>query len=214
MTSTDHELGKKIHIKLKNMGIETPMNYPPEDPTIIGASFRDIMQEGLGLDLTDDSLDGTPARIAKMYGQEVFYGLNYKNFPACTTVENKMGYDEAVVVKDADVLSVCEHHFVPFIGKACVAYLPSTKVLGLSKINRVVDFFSRRPQVQERLTEQIWHALAVILETHNIAIVIRAEHMCVRLRGVKQESHTITSKLGGIFRTKPEARAEFFALTR
>jgi GTP cyclohydrolase I len=203
-----------IHNKLVELGIETPMMSSAPDPTIIGASFLDIMQEGLGLDMRDDSLDGTPARIAKMYGQEIFYGLDYKNFPKCTTVENKMGYDEAVVVKDADVLSVCEHHFVPFVGKACVAYLPSTKVLGLSKINRVVDFFARRPQVQERLTEQIWHTLACILETQHIAIVIRAEHMCVRLRGVKQESHTITSKLGGIFKTKPEARAEFFALTR
>lgn len=225
MASTDKDLGAKIAAHLKSLGIETPMykgphhtmhkNGPqgrgPEDTIERGQRYT---MECLGLDMDDDSLKDTPKRVAKMYCEEIFQGLNYDNFPKATTVENKANYDEMVAVRKADVLSVCEHHFVPFVGTAAVAYIPGAKVLGLSKINRIVDFFSRRPQIQERLTLQIYAALSMILETEDIAVVIKAEHYCVRLRGVKQSSETITSKMGGKFMDKPALREEFLALTR
>jgi GTP cyclohydrolase I len=197
------------------MGLETPMRESIRDAELIKLSHLDIMQDGLGLNMTDDSLRETPQRVAKMYCEELFKGLNYANFPRCTTVENKMQVDELVTVHEVDVLSMCEHHFVPFVGKASVGYLPRTRILGLSKIPRVVDFFCRRPQIQERLTSQIYWALATILETFDIAVVIRAEHMCMRLRGVRQAgSFTTTSKMGGRFMEKPELRQEFLELTR
>jgi GTP cyclohydrolase I len=180
---------------------------------MLQVAFREIMDHGLGLDLDDDSLRETPKRVAKMFSEEVFYGLDYSNFPACTVIDNKMGYDEAIAGTKIDVLSMCEHHFVPFIGHAYVAYIPGTKVLGLSKFNRVVDFFARRPQVQERLTEQCHAAFTTILETDDVAVVIRCQHLCVRLRGVKQDGgSTVTSKLGGRFKSVDALRSEFFAL--
>lgn len=219
--STDEQLGIKISTRLQQLGIETPMvnmlyyNDTNGGQSQLIRSAHATIMNSLGLDLQDDSLKDTPSRIAKMYTQEVFYGLDYTNFPKCTTIENKMGYDEVVVVKGIDVLSMCEHHFVPFIGCAHVGYIPKTKVLGLSKFNRVVDFFSRRPQVQERLGEQIHLALRTILETDDIAIVIEAQHFCVKLRGVKQDNtSTVTSKVTGRFMEKPELRAEFMALIR
>lgn len=224
MAEFDKDLGSLMAAHLSSLGIETPMNKEMVKAKATSFIVKDqldqitdaqyhIMQE-LRLDLRDDSLRETPKRVAKMYCDEIFYGLNYENFPKCTTIENKMQMDEMVAVRKADVLSLCEHHFVPFIGHAAVAYIPNTKVLGLSKINRVVDFFSRRPQVQERLTLQIYEALSMILETKDIAVVIKAEHLCVRLRGVKQQSETITSKMGGKFMDKPALREEFLALTR
>lgn len=224
MADYDKELGAKVAAHLNSLAIETPMNLEMVDPKATAytrtsqsdaielSQFR-IMSE-LRLDTNDDSLNQTPKRVSKMYCQEIFYGLDYSQFPKCTTVENKAKYDEMVAVRKADVLSVCEHHFVPFIGHAAVAYIPSTKVLGLSKINRIVDFFSRRPQIQERLTLQIYAALSLILDTSDIAVVIKAEHLCVRLRGVKQQSETITSKMGGKFMGVPALREEFLALTR
>lgn len=212
--ANDPELGKKIASSLKIHGVETPMT--PENKhseAYIEAQVSSLVS-ALGLDLGDDSLSETPHRVAKMYCHEVFTGLNYENFPKCTTVDNKANYDEMVAVRKADVLSMCEHHFQPFVGHAAVAYIPKTKVLGLSKINRVVDFFSRRPQIQERLTLQIAYALSFILETSDIAVVIKAEHFCVRLRGVKQQSETITSKMMGKFMTNYALREEFLALTR
>ena len=156
-SSTDYNLGYKIGDMLLQRGLETPMAPKP-----FGINIADTIAENhestmtaLGLDMADDSLYGTPRRIAKMYTQEIFWGLDYAKFPACTTVENKMGYDEMIVVDDISVMSCCEHHFVPFIGRARIGYIPKNKVLGLSKFNRVVDFFCRRPQIQERLTEQI-----------------------------------------------------------
>ncbi len=218
MASNDAVLGATIGEILKARNIETPMYPPinrPENPDRhIALDVRNILVQ-LGLDLTDDSLQETPKRVTKMYTQEVFYGLNYANFPACTTIDNKMGYDEVIASKKIDVLSMCEHHLVPFIGHAYVAYIPKTKVLGLSKFNRVVDFFARRPQVQERLTEQCHAAFTHILQTDDVAIVIECQHLCVRLRGVKQ-SHgsTVTSKLGGRFKSVDALRSEFFALTQ
>lgn len=221
MATTDAVLGYEVHDHLVELGIETPMDkMSPENIKANGGVLQNIHKahaitmQVLGLDLKDDSLHETPNRVAKMYCQEIFTGLEYENFPKCSTFDNKMKMDEMVLVKGADVLSVCEHHFVAFIGKAHVAYIPNTKVLGLSKFHRVVDFFSRRPQVQERLTLQIYEALKYILKTDDIAVVIEAEHLCVRLRGVKQDSTTITSKMGGKFMDKPALREEFLALAK
>jgi len=217
--STDKELGKWVAAYLSSQGLETPIAKPIG---MQGASLQDTIRlcqghimNALGLNITDDSLRESPQRVAKMYCEELFKGLDYDTFPKCTTVENKMQHDELIIVHDADVLSMCEHHFVPFVGSACVGYIPRTKVLGLSKIPRVVDFFSRRPQIQERLTAQIHAALSYILKTDDVAIVIKAEHMCMRLRGVKQaSSYTTTSKMSGRFMDKPALREEFLTLTR
>ena len=205
-----------VHKALEDAGIETPCNfsYPIEcvSKGPIERCFTDIMLE-LGLDLKDDSLENTPKRIAKMYSDEIFRGLDYRNFPKCTTVQNKMQVDELVCVKDIKIHSVCEHHFVPFLGSAKIAYIPKDKILGLSKLNRVADFFCRRPQVQERLTVQIAKALQVILEVEDIAVIINAEHLCVKLRGIQdQKSSTTTSCLKGRFKTNAELRHEFLSL--
>jgi GTP cyclohydrolase I len=164
----------------------------------------------LGLDLRDDSLADTPRRVAQMYVDEIFYGLDWRNFPKCTTVENKMGYSSMVVERNINVQSNCEHHFVIIDGRAHVAYIPKRKVLGLSKINRVVEYFAKRPQIQERLTEQIFYALSYILETEDIAVLIQAKHYCVKSRGVADvNSDTVTSKLGGVFLHNTATRSEF-----
>ncbi len=215
----DYPLGLNVHGALLAMGIETPGADGEGFPE---STLSDSVEEGMerimanmGLDMENDSLKGTPARIAKMYEKEIFYGLNYKNFPKCTTVKNQMRYDEVVAIPRIGVKSMCEHHFLPFIGEATVGYIPYTKVLGLSKFERVVDFFSRRPQVQERLTEQVSLALRTILETEDVAVVIRADHYCMKLRGVKSaNSYTVTSKMSGRFRSVDSLRAEFFALTK
>jgi GTP cyclohydrolase I len=213
--STSPLLGVQVKEHLIKVGVETPMtSYDGQDAhTVIEDSFRDIMI-ALNLDIEDDSLAETPTRVAKMFLQELFYGLDYTYFPKCTVVENKMHYDE-VIQEKCQVKSMCEHHFLPIVGVAHVAYLPRKKVLGLSKINRIVDFFSRRPQIQERLTEQVAHALSFILETDDVAVIIKGEHMCVKQRGVEDTtSVTTTSKLMGRFRAVPELRTEFMALAR
>jgi len=212
-TKTDPELGQRVHEHLVKMGVETPTFQTALDRkdkiAEIEKSFSHIMQV-LGLDLDDDSLMETPKRVAKMYVNEIFWGLDYDAFPKCTTVDNKMKYDEMVVERNVNVQSNCEHHFVVIDGLATVAYIPNQKVLGLSKINRIVEYFSKRPQIQERLTEQIYHALSFILETENVAVVIDAQHYCVKSRGVEDTgSSTVTSKLGGCFKNEPAVRAEF-----
>ena len=217
----DPVLGRKVHEHLKSLGVETPViknNYsgltPPEKIDLIAANFQQVMHV-LGLDLTDDSLNDTPNRVAKMYVQETFYGLNIDSFPKITVVENKFKYDEMLVEKNINVMSYCEHHFVGIVGKATVGYIPNGKVIGLSKLNRVVDYFARRPQVQERLTAQIYHALSFILETDHVAVVIDADHYCVKSRGIEDTgSSTVTSKLGGAFKNVDSTRAEFMALSR
>jgi GTP cyclohydrolase I len=185
--------------------IETPMRkdaFAMEDETkmeLIEKHFRHIM-EIMGLDMTDDSLKGTPKRVAKMYIKEVFSGLDPKNKPAVTLFENKYKYDQMLVEKDITVFSNCEHHFVPIYGKAHVAYISSGKVIGLSKLNRIVEYFSKRPQVQERLTVQIANELKQALNTENIAVVIDAQHMCVQSRGIRDSgSSTVTAYYGGKF---------------
>ncbi len=170
--------------------------------------FREIMLT-MGLDLTDDSLRGTPKRVAKMYVQEIFSGLNPKNKPSVALFENKYGYSEMLVEKDITFYSNCEHHFVPIIGKAHVAYISNGNVIGLSKINRIVQYFAKRPQVQERLTMQIAQHLCEILGTDNVAIVIDAHHLCVSSRGIQDvNSSTITAYYGGEF--MKEARKNEF----
>ena len=215
-TKCDPELGQRVHQHLIKCGVETPTtqhNMDRKDKIAeIEKSFTHIMQV-LGLDLEDDSLIETPKRVAKMYVNEIFWGLDYEAFPKCTTVDNKMKYDEMVIERNVNVQSNCEHHFVVIDGLATVAYIPNQKVLGLSKINRIVEYFSKRPQIQERLTEQIYHALQFILETDNIAVVIDAQHYCVKSRGVEDTgSSTVTSKLGGCFKTDDRVRAEFMSI--
>lgn len=175
----------------------------------IESLFSEIM-DALGMDRADDSLVDTPKRVAKMYVKEFFKGLDQKNFPKMTFVENKMKMNEMVCVRGIKVMSVCEHHFVTIHGNATVAYIPDERVLGLSKINRIVDYYSRRPQVQERLTKQIADCLMNILKTENIAVHIDAKHYCVIARGIEdQNSMTSSCDLRGIFKGSSEARAEF-----
>lgn len=218
MGKTDPELGLQVHNHLVARGVETPFvdteDYHDKKVKKIEKHFTEIMKI-LGMDLSDDSLRDSPKRVAKMFVNELFWGLDYKAFPKCTAIENKMGYDEMVLEKNITVMSACEHHFVTISGMAHVAYIPNKKVLGLSKLNRVVEYFSRRPQVQERLVEQIYHALSFILDTPDVAVVIDAEHFCVKARGVEDShSNTITSKLGGGFKENPALRAEFMNLIK
>ena len=170
--------------------------------------FEEIMKT-MGLDLDDDSLSGTPMRVAKMYVNEIFEGLDPKNKPDVTLFENKFNYNQMLVERNIKLHSYCEHHFVPILGKAHVAYISNGQVIGLSKINRIVDYFARRPQVQERLTEQIADELKKVLHTEDVAVIIDADHMCVVMRGVKDHgSSTTTSSFHGKFREK-EYRNEF-----
>lgn len=213
----DPKLGKEIEKHLRSIGMHTPTIETTQDEhekiDIIRDAFTTIM-ETLGLDLSDDSLVDTPNRVAKMFVKETMWGLKPENFPKCTAIENKMGYDEMVCESGITVMSQCEHHFVTIDGKATVAYIPNKKVLGLSKMNRIVEYFSRRPQVQERLTIQIAEALKYILETENVAVTINAKHYCVASRGVEDSSsYTKTSYLGGSFRTDPDIRREFYAIS-
>jgi GTP cyclohydrolase I len=217
-TKCDPELGQQVHAHLVKMGVETPVDETmfsgdrKDQISAIEGHFAMIMR-ALKLDLSDDSLADTPKRVAKMFVNEIFWGLDYDAFPKCTTVDNKMAYDEMVVERNVNVQSNCEHHFVIIDGVATVAYIPNKKVLGLSKINRIVEYFSKRPQIQERLTEQIYHALQFILDTDNIGVVIHAQHYCVKSRGVEDTgSSTVTSKLGGVFKTDPNVRTEFMRL--
>jgi len=167
---------------------------------LISKKFKDIM-DILGLDLTDDSLKDTPKRVAKMYVKEIFSGLNPANRPVIALFDNKYKYDEMVLEKNITFYSNCEHHFVPIIGKAHVAYISNGKVIGLSKLNRIVEYFAKRPQVQERLTMQITNELKKILNTEDVAVVIDAKHLCVSMRGVKDESSTtITASYSGKFK--------------
>jgi GTP cyclohydrolase I len=174
-------------------------------------SFADIALT-LGLDLNDDSLSETPQRIARMYVDEIFSGLDYAKFPKATSIDNKMGVQEMVKINDISVISTCEHHFITIDGLAKVAYIPGGKIIGLSKVNRIVRFFAQRPQVQERLTQQILVALQVLLDTDDVAVTINAAHYCVKARGVMDaNSTTQTTALGGDFRSDARTRAEFLA---
>lgn len=193
-------------------GIETPMKKDAflmsneEKKEKIASLFSQIM-DVMGLDLNDDSLRGTPKRVAKMYIEEIFSGLNPENRPKIALFENKYQYNQMLVEKDIQFYSNCEHHFVPIIGRAHVAYISSGKVIGLSKLNRIVQYYAKRPQVQERLTNQIARDLQTVLETENVAVIIEAKHLCVSSRGVKDDSSsTITCFYGGEFNTEEKIR--------
>jgi GTP cyclohydrolase I len=200
---------------LIEQGLETPMSDSGLSPDQKYDRIRDLMgdmMQVLGLDLSDDSLAETPHRIAKMYVHEIFSGLDYSRFPKMTLIDNKMGSDEMISVRDIDLTSTCEHHFITIDGKAKVAYVPSDNLIGLSKINRIVRFFSQRPQVQERLTRQILVALQTLLDTEDVAVSIEATHYCVKARGVMDSSSfTNTKALGGCFKQDAALRAEFLS---
>lgn len=204
----------RVRQVLIDRGLETPLTAnsltASEKYEKIKKSMIEVVAT-LGLDLADDSLAETPHRIAKMYVYEVFSGLDYVNFPTMSLIENKMQVDEMVKVSEIDLTSTCEHHFITIDGSARVAYIPGDKIIGLSKINRLVRFFSQRPQVQERLTQQILIALQTLLETDNVAVSIEATHYCVKSRGVMDvNSRTSTTALGGVFKSNIHTRAEFF----
>lgn len=183
-----------------------------EKMEVIRHHFGKIM-EALGLDLRDDSLRDTPQRVAKMFVKEVFSGLDERNFPSITTFDNRYGYAEMLVEKDITLHSFCEHHFLPITGVAHVAYFPGNKVVGLSKLNRLVGYYSRRPQVQERLTMQIAQGMQEVLGTEDVAVYIEADHQCVAARGVGDtKSSTVTSFHGGRFRRAEERQAFLDAL--
>ncbi len=214
-TKTEHEeqlesIGQN-HIATS---IDTPLRedaFELDDATKIdkiAVHFKEIMNI-LGLDLTDDSLQGTPKRVAKMYVKEIFKGLNPENKPATRMFDNKFGYNQLLIEKDISFYSHCEHHFVPIHGKAHIAYISNEGVVGLSKLHRIVDYFARRPQVQERLTNQIGEELKHMLDTEDVAVVLDAAHMCVSMRGIQdQTSTTITSFYSGKF-NEEATRNEF-----
>ena len=188
-------------------GLETPMKpdafliSDEEKKEKIAVLFKEIM-DVIGLDLTDDSLKGTPKRVAKMYIEEIFSGLNPNNKPKIALFDNKYQYNQMLVEKNITFYSNCEHHFVPIIGKAHIAYISSGKVIGLSKLNRIVQYYAKRPQVQERLTNQIAEELKNALQTENVAVIIDAKHLCVASRGIKDDtSATVTAYYGGEFNT-------------
>ena len=208
-TADKNKLNTRTAAEIGDSHIATSMDTPLredafelDDKTkveLISKHFKEIMQI-LGLDLTDNSLKGTPARVAKMYVKEVFKGLNPKNMPSITLFENNYQYDEIVIVRDITFYSMCEHHFIPFFGKAHVAYIPKDKVAGLSKVNRLVKFLSKRPQVQERLTMQIAKEISEQFGTEDVAVAVEATHLCVAARGVEDAtSSTITTSFVGKF---------------
>jgi GTP cyclohydrolase I len=197
--------------------LETPLRKGAFDMTddrkieLIQQHFKEIMHI-LGLDLTDDSLKGTPHRVAKMYVKEAFSGLNPSNKPGIKLFENKYQYNEMLVEKNITLFSYCEHHFVPIIGKVHVAYISNGQVIGLSKINRLVEYYAKRPQVQERLTNQIAEGIKEALQSDDVAVVVDAVHLCVASRGVKDtNSSTVTVSYSGKF-SEEKLKAEFFSL--
>lgn len=203
ITQSENDGSNNLDLKVDTEALDTSSKIE-----LISIHFEEIMKI-LGLDLNDDSLKDTPKRVAKMYVNEVFGGLLPENKPEVTLFDNKYNYEEMLVEKNIKVHSNCEHHFVPIIGKAHVAYISNGKVIGLSKINRIVDYFSRRPQVQERLTVQIANELKKVLQTEDVAVAITADHMCVTLRGIKdQDSSTYTSSFHGKFKDR-DYRREF-----
>jgi GTP cyclohydrolase I len=203
-----------VRTALIEQGLETPMKdnglTDDEKRSKIQRAMNDVM-DALGLDLEDDSLCDTPRRIAKMYVDEIFSGLDYRKFPKITQIENKMKIEQPVQVSDVSITITSEHHIVTIDGTATVSYIPKQTVIGLSKINRLVAFFAQRPQVQERLTQQIMVALQALTGTEDVAVSINATHYCVKARGIRDsKSYTKTSSLGGVFSRDANMRKEFF----
>ena len=218
-TSIEKELFEMIGDNHQMTSADTPLRADAFDKSDkekminIENHFYHIMEE-MGLDMTDDSLRGTPHRVAKMFIQEIFSGLNPDNKPKISVFENSYHYDKMLVEADISFNSTCEHHFLPIIGKAHIGYVSSGKVIGLSKLNRIVDYYSKRPQVQERLIMQIFNELKTVLETDSVIVVMEAKHLCVSSRGIKDESsYTSTIQYGGIFNEK-ENRNDFFNLLK
>jgi len=202
----DHHFGTSVETPLRPDAFDLS---DPEKMQRVAEAFHDIM-ETLGLDMEDDSLRGTPDRVAKMFVQEIFWGLDPKKKPRVSLFENKFGYRQMLVEKNIEVRSYCEHHFLPIYGQAHVAYIPNGKVIGLSKLNRIVDYFARRPQVQERLCMQIADELKRVLRTRDVAVYLEAKHMCVEARGVEhRNSSTVTTEFDGKFLNE-NTRADFF----
>ena len=219
MDNQDLENNKEAMDDHMMSSLETPLRpdafdlSDQEKINIIADHFKEIMHT-LGLDLTDDSLKGTPRRVAKMYVKEIFHGLNPENKPDIRRFENKYKYNRMLVERDITLYSSCEHHFVPIIGKAHVAYIPGEHVIGLSKLNRIVQYYARRPQVQERMTMQIANELKQALQTEDVAVLIEADHLCVMSRGVNDvTSSTITAEYGGLF-LEEGYRSEFLSHIR
>ena len=218
-TIVDKELIELIGDNHQMTSAETPLRVDAFDRSdadkmrVIEQHFHGIMHE-LGLDMTDDSLKGTPHRVAKMFVQEIFSGLHPNNKPKVSVFDNSYQYDKMLVEAGISFNSTCEHHFLPIIGKAHIGYVSSGKVIGLSKLNRIVDYYSRRPQVQERLIMQIFNELKAVLETDNVIVVMEAKHLCVSSRGIKDESSfTSTIQYGGVFNDK-DFRNDFFSLVQ
>jgi len=202
---SDPSLGEKVHNHLLKVGLETPMtelvNADSDDKINKIKPLMHEILDTLGLDMSDDSLRDTPNRVAKMYVNEIFWGLQYDQFPKCTAIDNKFEYNDSFVLeKGINLQSSCEHHILPISGFATVAYIPHKKVLGLSKLNRIVEFFAKRPQVQERLSEQICEAISFVTDTPDVAVYIDAKHMCVSTRGIQDiASSTVTLATRGVF---------------
>ena len=218
-TLTENEIYELIGDNHQMTSADTPMRADAFDKSdaqkmqAIQKHFHAIMEE-MGLDMTDDSLKGTPHRVAKMFIQEIFSGLDPQNKPKISVFDNSYHYDKMLVEANISFNSTCEHHFLPIIGKAHIGYVSSGKVIGLSKLNRIVDYYARRPQVQERLIMQIFNELKTVLETDNVIVVMEAKHLCVSSRGIKDESSfTSTIQYGGIFNEK-ENRNDFFNLIK
>jgi len=218
MAKNNPELGRLVNKYLDDKGINTPVTeLVKEDREVKLAKVAELtkeMLEVLGLDLTDDSLEETPMRVAKMYVDEIFSGLRYDTFPKCTTVENKFCHgDEFVLEKNITLYTDCEHHLRPIIGHAHIAYIPGEKVLGLSKLNRITQYFAQRPQVQERLTQQIAESIAFITDSQDVMVVVEAAHTCVSQRGIKDtQSSTVTACcLGQFGEQHSELRKEVMA---
>lgn len=222
MKEIDEQLKERLNYEVNGdahamTSVETPLRADAfvktdqEKIDNIERHFKEIMEE-LGLDLTDDSLKGTPYRVAKMYVKELFHGLNPENKPSLSVFDNKYQYNKMLVEKDITFSSACEHHFLPIVGKAHIAYISSGKVIGLSKINRIVEYYGKRPQVQERMTLQIFKEMKEALQTDDVIVVVEAEHMCVSTRGVNDKtSRTTTLEYGGKF-SNEGLRNEFYQL--
>jgi GTP cyclohydrolase I len=218
-TLTEKEIFEIIGDEHQMSSAETPLRpdafvkTDAQKKAVIEKHFQIIMEE-LGLDMTDDSLRGTPHRVAKMFVEEIFSGLDPKNKPKLSVFDNSYHYDKMLVEANITFNSTCEHHFLPIIGKAHIGYVSSGKVIGLSKLNRIVDYYARRPQVQERMIMQIFNELKNALETENVIVVVEATHLCVSSRGIKDESsYTSTIQYGGIFNEK-ENRNDFFNMMK
>lgn len=216
-TILEKEINELIGDNHQMTSAETPLRSDAFDKSdaekmaTIEKHFHIIMEE-MGLDMNDDSLQGTPHRVAKMFIQEIFSGLNPDNKPKISVFDNSYNYDKMLVEANISFNSTCEHHFLPIVGKAHIGYVSSGKVIGLSKLNRIVDYYSRRPQVQERLIMQIFNELKTVLDTDNVIVVMEATHLCVSSRGIKDESsYTSTIQYGGVFNQK-ENRNDFFNL--